>query len=191
LGILFAFTATVIVESKTHALGRLSVAVSTGAGELLDDATSAAQVAAAEAEAAALAVGTSLSIILSQARQIAQQLYRTLKNIKVVPMPRSIIPNVANHVATAQSSGQPAILTRVTPAAAAANRRAALAARGPAGPGKSWDEYPFASGRPPGVIPSVVPVPATENFIQGGIISVSYRLEKITPGTPFVVIVTP
>jgi hypothetical protein len=104
-------------------------------------------------------------------------------------------PNVANHVATAQASAQPRILTRVAPTVAVANRAAARAQVGgrSAGLGMSWDEYPFASGRNPRSLlrPSVVPVPWIENSVQGGIISACYSIEGITVGTPYFVVVTP
>lgn len=108
-------------------------------------------------------------------------------------MPRKIIPHVADHVESAQLSGQPFLLTRTTPAQARINRRLALGFRQslPAGPGLSWDEYAFASSRQGGLGASVRAVPLDENFIQGGIIAASYLLERIAPGDEYVVVVIP
>jgi hypothetical protein len=102
------------------------------------------------------------------------------------------MPDVANNVSTAQAAGQPIMLTRVNSTLAKANRPAALAGRGSAGFGKSWDEYPFASGKPPGTPPArVQAVPAMQNWIQGGIISACYRLEPINIGDNYFVVVIP
>jgi hypothetical protein len=181
-----ALSMAVILEAKAHAIGNLMAAAwtetMTDAGSIEDAAESALSVAR-----------TSVRDLLKQATDILKQTGRGMQRIKIIPMPRSIIPNVANHVAVAQASGQPMILTRVTPAVAVANRRAATASLGSAGTGKTWDEYPFASGKNP-LTPmpvSVVAVPWLENSIQGGIISACYKIENITVGTPFVVVVTP
>ncbi len=112
---------------------------------------------------------------------------------KVVPMPYSVIPSVARHVASHQTRFGGLFLTRAPIGASMANRRAVLAGRGWAGLGMSWDEYPFASsiqgGNP--ATATVVSVPLIENLIQGGIMSGSYLLERITPGTSFAVVVVP
>ncbi len=181
---LAAFTAASVYELKTHAIGNLMQAAWT---ETMTDVGSME----AAAESALSVARTSVRQLLKDAKDILKQLGRLTATVKVVPMPKSIIPAVANHVATAQASGYPAPLIRVLPATAAANRRAVLAGRGSAGLGQSWDEYPFASGLPPGMIPSVTPVPWLQNCIQGGIISGAYKIEKITPGTPYLVVVTP
>ena len=56
----------------------------------------------------------------------------------------------------------------------------------------SWDEYPFASsygGGRPRVL--VGPVPAQENWVQGGIIAAAYAIETINVGDWFTVVITP
>lgn len=181
-----AFTAASIYEAKNHGVRNLMQAAWT---ETMTDVGSAA----AAAESALSVARTSVRKLIEKAKEILKQTGRVVSQIKIVPIPKSVIPNVANNVATAQSTGHPMILQRVRPAQAAANRRAALAGRGPAGLGKSWDEYPFASGKTPAmVLPArVVAVPWLENSIQGGIIGACYRLEKINVGTPYIVVVTP
>ena len=183
---LAAFSAVAIYEAKTHAIGKLMAAAWT-------ETMTQTESAVAAAESALSVARTSVRELLKQAKEILKQTGQALRQIKVVPVPRSVIPNVADNVATAQASGHPMILQRVTPARAAANRRAATARLGPAGLGKSWDEYPFASGKTPAmVLPArVVAVPWLENSIQGGIIAACYRLENINVGTPYIVVVTP
>ena len=61
----------------------------------------------------------------------------------------------------------------------------------PAGPGLSWDEYPFASSVQGGANSSVVSVPIQEQRIQGGVIAASYILQSIEIGTPFFVVIVP
>ncbi len=181
---LAAFSVAAIAVANNHALSDLAVAT-------WDEAISTEASKTAAAGAALAVFQTSAAKLIKQAKNILSKTGQLVRNLKIVPMPKSIIPAVANHVAMAQAGGYPALLTRVTPLIARANRRAALAGRGSAGFGQSWDEYPFASGRPPVFIPSVVPVPLVQNRIQGWIISACYRLQKITPGTPYIVVVTP
>jgi len=179
-----AFTGASLYEAKTHAIGNLMVAAwtetRTDAGSLADAAESALSVAR-----------TSTRQLIKEAEDVLKQTGRALKKVKVVPVPRSVIPNVANHVAMAQASGKPMLLTRTTPAQALLNREAATRLSPPAGLGKSLDEYPFASSVQGGFGASVVPVPWLENSIQGGIIGACYTIEGITPGTPYWVVVTP
>lgn len=183
---LAAFTAFSIGEMKTHAVGNLMAAA-------WIQTMAETESAVAAAESALSIARTSVRKLIEEAEKILNQTGRAFRQVKVVPVPRSVIPNVADHVATAQASGQPMVLTRVAPQLAAANRRVALAGRGPAGLDKSWDEYPFASGKDPRSPQpaSVVAVPWLENCIQGGIISACYRLENITVGTPYIVVVIP
>jgi RHS repeat-associated protein len=181
---LVAFTAISLYEVKTHAIGSLMQSAWTGTMTETSSAIAAAESALAVAR-------TSVRQLIKDAKNILKKAGRFVRAVKVVPMPKSVIPAVANHVARAQTAGSPALLIRVSPATAAANRRAAIGALPSAGFGQSWDEYPFASGLPPGVLPSVAPVPWLQNCIQGGIISGCYRIEKITPGTPYIVVVTP
>ena len=175
-----------VVEAKTHALQSLCKSAATAAvvaGEsLIDTARSAIQ-----------AAGKTLQGLIEDAKQIMGLLRNS--PVKVIPMPRCVIPDVANHVANAQALGFPGFpvpLTRCNPAQAAANRQAALVGLGYAFP-NSWDEYPFASSWQGGAWTSVAPVPLWQNLVQGGIIAACYKLENITyaPPTPYFVIVTP
>ena len=179
----------VVYELKTHAIGNLMQSAWT---ETVTDAGSME----AAAESALSVARTSVRQLLKEAKETLKQLGRLTATVKVVPMPKSIIPAVANHVSTAQSMGYPGFptpLVRVTPAQKNLNRRAALAqVRGQSpGLGNSWDEYPFASSAQGGAGAHMAPVPWLQNCIQGGIISGAYKIEKITPGTPYLVIVTP
>ena len=115
---------------------------------------------------------------------------------KIVPIPASLIPTVALHIQMAQGTGRPSVLTRAPIGRNIRNRAKVLAGIPRAtllfGVGYSFDEYPFASsleGGSPTV--SVAPVPFYENLIQGGIISASYYLERITPYSKFEVVVIP
>lgn len=131
--------------------------------------------------------------LIKEAEDILKQTGKALKKVKAVPMPRSVIPDVANHVAMAQTSGQPVVLRR-QPVAGIVRAAARVVIGGrKAGTNMSWDEYPFVSGRDPLSVkpPSVQPVFWLENSIQGGIISGCYTIEGITVGTPYVVVVTP
>ncbi len=113
---LAVFTLASNQETKTHAIGNLLVATTGAAGELLDEASSAAQNAMAAAESALLSQYRSFEEAASKAREALRQLGNTLKNIKVVPVSQTVMPDVANHVSAAQSSGHPILLTRVSPA---------------------------------------------------------------------------
>lgn len=84
------------------------------------------------------------------------------------------------------------ILTRDHLRQAAKNRYQVMKGRGSAGPGMSWDEYPFFSSRQGGrANASVMAIPREENWLQGGIIAGAYLAEKIQPGDDYVVIITP
>ena len=180
-----AFSLAAVYEAKTHAIGTLAVAA-------FNEASTEGASIAATAESILSVYRTSVRDLIKQAEDSLKQTGRALRKIKVVPMPRSIIPDVAANVTAAQAAGQPAVLERVPEAVRKANYRAAVVPLGSAGPGKSWDEYPFASGRLPGSPPPrVVAVPALQNSIQGGIISGCFKIEGINVGTPFIVIVTP
>ncbi len=145
------------------------------------------------ARSAIRAVGKTLEGLIGDARQI-MGLARN-SPVKVVPIPRCVIKDVANHVASAQSLGYPGFpmpLTRCNPQQSVANRTAALAGLGSAYP-NSWDEYPFASSWQGGSWTSIAPVPLWQNLVQGGIIAACYSVENITyaPPTPYFVVVTP
>lgn len=70
----------------------------------------------------------------------------------------------------------------------------ATGGRPPAGPGLSWDEYPFASsiqggGAFTGV--SVQAVPEEANSLQGGLLSAFYGMHDLKFGDCFNVMITP
>jgi hypothetical protein len=111
---------------------------------------------------------------------------------KIVPVPGFLLPNVAQNVALAQLIHGP-FLNRAHPGQGAKNRYQVLKGKGSAGPGKSWDEYPFFKSMQGGdpLTVTVRAVPQEENWMQGGIISAAYFLERINYGERYVVIVTP
>jgi len=116
------------------------------------------------------------------------------KNIKVIPMPKSVIPAVCSNIKNGFLERHSPVLKRVNEETKVANRERALLGRKPAGVGYEWDEYPFASGAP---IPAstgpatVAPVPWWQNRVQGGIIAGCYKIEKINVDTPYIVIIVP
>lgn len=112
--------------------------------------------------------------------------------LKAQPIPtltffRVIIPNVGQHIIDAQNAGYPAVLTRITnKSQIRRNRREACRNFVPSPPLlTSCDEYPFASTQQGGAGASIRAVPLTEQAIQGGHISVFYRVNGITNGTQF------
>ena len=124
----------------------------------------------------------------------AKKLTNLAKNIKVIPMPRSVIPAVCANISDAFLKLRSPVLKRVSNEQKVENREAALLGRGSAGVGMSWDEYPFASGTPipPSKLPAVVKaVPWWQNSVQGGIIAGCYSIEKIKANTPYIVVVVP
>lgn len=192
-GFLASITLPSIGTVKAYA-ATLALAVAVGAS--LSGSTEAAQelLAIEAAETALIAASTSLAFELSKAKDIWKQQKGSLNIPKFVPIPRSIIPGVADNVAAAQlANPQFLSLTRAPLGQAAKNRYQVLRGRGPAGPGLSWDEYPFASSKEGGnpFTARVAAVPLKENLIQGGIIAASYILERIQPNDIYVVIVTP
>jgi hypothetical protein len=115
-----------------------------------------------------------------------------------VPISADLMPDIAAHISRAQSSTHPGLgniipLTREATAKVKQNRRNAIRGHAPAGLGKSLDEYPFASSVQSAQLPrpSVVPVDSRENWMQGGIISGAYKMQNITPGKRFMVVVIP
>ncbi|MGN6451412.1 MAG: NucA/NucB deoxyribonuclease domain-containing protein [Brucella intermedia] len=120
-----------------------------------------------------------------------EQAGKYIEESESLPISSTIMPNIATHISTAQSTGQPGYLTRVASPLARINRRLATGKLPSAGFGKSWDEYPFASSLQGGFGASVAAVPARENLIQGGVVALCYRLETINPGDNFFVVVIP
>lgn len=163
-------------------------------------ATETAAAAAAEAEEGSAFIqtakatlrqaGTTVKGIIEQAKKLLNKAKDD--PIKVVPMPRSIIPDIAKGIAAYQLTHPSSVrLTRCSSLQAAQNRAKSLAGYAAAGSGLSLDEYPFASSIQGGAGASVVPVPFWQNCVQVGIIGACYRIEKIEPGTPFFVVITP
>jgi hypothetical protein len=146
---------------------------------------------AATAESILSVYRTSCRDLVKQAEDTLKQTGQALRKVKVIPMPNSIIPHVAAHIAMAQVSGKPAILTRVSAAQATINRGLATGGYPPAGANMSLDEYPFAASAQGGKGASVVSVPLIENCIQGGIIGGCYKIENINVGMPYLVLVIP
>ncbi|KAB8315500.1 hypothetical protein SD81_029315 [Tolypothrix campylonemoides VB511288] len=105
---------------------------------------------------------------------------------------RATLPNIADHIATAQSRGYPNILSRTTDSGRISrNRREACRnfVPGPA-PNTSCDEYPFASTYEGGAGASIRAVPPREQNVQGGILSSFYRQNNIPDRGPFQVVVS-
>ncbi len=167
------------------------------------EATEVTGTAVAEGETAAAAeetvAKTTLRMLGKTVRGIIEQAKKIMNLAKdspekVVPMPRSVIPNVCANITKGMLLGQPFELRRVNAEQTAINREKAVGLLPPAGPGKSWDEYPFASGKDPEFAPlpaTVAPVPWWENSVQGGIIAGCYKIEDIKVGMPYTVIVIP
>ncbi len=190
---LAALSVAALLEVQTHAISNLVTATTGAAVDEFAENSLAVQRLILEAEVAvAAAYFVSVTDLITRAREQVRALSRQLRRgiPKVVPMPRSVIPDVADHVASAQASGQPQSLHRATPAQARTNRR--LTRPGwSAGPGYQWDEYPFASSIEGGPGASVARVPERQNRIQGGIIAGSYLLQRITPNVEYFVPVIP
>jgi RHS repeat-associated protein len=144
----------------------------------------------AEAEMTLAEAGTSVRNEIAKAAQILRTLVGNIQIPKIVPIPMSVIPNVAQNVAVGQLTS-PGPLQRASITRTVLNRYNATKGRGSAGPGMSWDEYPFASTYQGGSPAVVRPVPAEENWVQGGIIAAAYAIEKISVGDWFTVVVTP
>lgn len=142
------------------------------------------------AKATLRTLGKSVRGLIEQAKK----LMKLAKDspIKVIPMPRSVIPDITKNIATYQithlTSRQ---LTRCSALEADENRAESLRGLAAAGPGLSLDEYPFASSTAGGAGAQVMRVPFWQNCVQGGIIASCYRIEGINVGTPYFVVITP
>ena len=172
-------------------------AVTTDAGELYDVTSAAAGTAIANAELALQPLYASMTDAIAKAREQvkekARRLRKKVEDLKVVPISVTLMPKIATHIALAQTAGHPQELTRADLERTLLNRAAALAnyPPGTAGPGMSWDEYPFASTTQGGAGASVMPVPVREQSIQGGTIAACYLLENINVGDSFWVVIIP
>ena len=99
---------------------------------------------------------------------------------------RAKTPEIAKNIENAISQGAPTALNRVTSKAQIRqNRRAALRGQQSAGPGKSLDEFPFASCAQGGAGACVRAVPAHEQNIQGGELSQFFRRNNIGDSDAF------
>jgi len=179
-----AFSGAALLEAKTHAIGNLAVAA-------YNEASADGASLSATAESILSVYRTSVRQMISDARQMLKQAGKAFKKVKIVPMPRSVIRDVADHVAAAQASGKPVILNRAPATQYASNRTLATGSHPPAAAGNSLDEYPFAASMQGGAGASVKEVPAWQNFVQGAIIRWSYKYENISVGMPYIVVVTP
>ena len=192
-GTIDASIATVTVTAETAAEG---TAIAAEATEVTETAVAAGETATAAEETVAKTtlrmLGKTVRGIIEQAKKIMNLAKESPE--KVVPMPRSVIPTVCANITTGFLEGQPFELRRVNAEQAAINREKAVGLLPPAGVGKSWDEYPFASGKDPEFAPlpaTVAAVPWWENSVQGGIIAGCYKIEDIKVGMPYTVIVIP
>ena len=186
---------TVLGTEATEAVEATEASETAVAGQ---EAVASEEVAGVSDAAAENAAKTTLRQLGKTCRSIIEQTKKLLNKaqndpIKIVPMPRSVIQATANHIVSAMAAGQPFELERVDPTQIIKNREAATGLLGLAGLGKCWDEYPFASGKPPRMTKpaDVAKVPLWESCVQGGIIIGCYKVEKIKVGDPFTVVVIP
>ncbi|ODS22611.1 hypothetical protein AB835_13215 [Candidatus Endobugula sertula] len=104
----------------------------------------------------------------------------------VFEVSRSTTPQIAENISTAISKGAPTTLARETSKKQIRkNRRDALRGKKAAGPGKSLDEFPFASTKQGGKGACVSAVCAKEQSIQGGQLSQFFKKNKIKDGDEF------
>ena len=131
-------------------------------------------------------------ILLLPSATLKPQASLHAQGIPRVNFSRSVVPGVAGHIARAQRQGKPRTLNRLTGRRRIdRNRRQACRNFQPIPGVLSCDEYPFASSRQGGRGASVAGVPPVENNIQGGILSVFYRVNLIPNGGPFRVTTSP
>lgn len=97
---------------------------------------------------------------------------------------RATLPAIADHIADAQSIGYPNVLSRLrNERRRKRNRRIACRNFVPQPPiNTSCDEYPFASSYEGGAGASIRGVPLWQQKVQGGIISIFYRVNNIEDG---------
>jgi hypothetical protein len=106
---------------------------------------------------------------------------------RTVVISSSASPQAANHIASAQASGHPSVLT-YSPAGSGARRYAAL--RGiPTMPGMDRDEYPPAVFLEGGAGASVRHIPLADNRSAGG--QMAAQLAGATPGCKITMTVGP
>jgi RHS repeat-associated protein len=198
MGTLMAMSMLTMIAIQNHVFENVAIATTGIAGEIYDEFSSAAQALIVQAELAVSTTYMSLADAIEKAKEKVKDTYRRLKkkleDFKVVPIPEDVIPAIYGHVLGAIPMFGMA-LTRTTGDQARLNRAACLTSHGvryvKAGPGMSWDEYPFASSLQGGAGCSVMAVPLYENLVQGGIIAASYMLQNITVGDEYFVVPLP
>ena len=116
--------------------------------------------------------------------------------VPTITFSRAELPHVSLTIITGFGKGHPNVLTKCS-LCATTNRRAAFKAASIGGSANelarflgwvgnwSWDEYPFASTNEGGAGAVVLPVPARENSVQGGKLSVFYRQNSLQDGDRF------
>ncbi len=191
-GVMLATVASMQLRAQVGISGSMGIDLD----ETFDEWSKAGQDLIRAANDLLARIGTSVRNLIAKGLRIARRSGRNRRpNLKVIPMPRSIIPAVAAHVNMAQLLGYPRILTRATVAQKIRNRRDALKNHGRAGRlngvRMSWDEYPFAGSNQGGFGASVVSVPLKQNSMQGTIIGACYLIQKIKVNDPYLVVVTP
>jgi hypothetical protein len=119
--------------------------------------------------------------------------------LPVLLVSRSVMPQIAAHIADAQAMGYPSILTyrKLSPyKLQQKGKRMKRIGAGcddfvPTTPGGSCDEYPFATTYEGGSGSSIREVPQTEQNTQGTEYIVFLRANKIQDGDRFIVEVIP
>ena len=96
---LAAFSLVFIPEARTHAVGNLMQAAWTETMTLWRFCRVAA------AESALSVARTSVRKLIEDAKGILKRAGRVVRDLKIVPMPRSVIPAVANHVEAVRPRG--------------------------------------------------------------------------------------
>ncbi|WP_137939568.1 RHS repeat-associated core domain-containing protein [Chitinivorax sp. B] len=108
------------------------------------------------------------------------------KGLPVHRVSKSATPEIAANTQRALDQGKPSVLTRIEDRSQIRqNRRDALRGQPAAGPGRSLDEYPFASCAQGGAGACVASVPSREQNIQGGQLSNFYQQNNIRAGDRF------
>ena len=124
--------------------------------------------------------------LLRQAAIAGMAVYGAMQQLPVYPVPKSLTPTIyTNTVQWLAMSPKYTQLTYFGPNLVyrTLNRYAAVGHLPSAGPGLSWDEFPYASTMEGGKYPYVAAVPWRENSIQGGILGVFYTAGmRLRPG---------
>ena len=106
-------------------------------------------------------------------------LLKDVGELPILRVSREKMPNVADNIQTAIDNGIPSMLNRTEiKAEKMASRRDALRGQQALNTSQSLSEYPFAFYQQGGKGAQVKPVPRSEQNIQGGELSNSYRKYK-------------